>query len=415
MESLRELYRTGRGPSSSHTMGPSFAAAEFLRRTPGAARYEVTLCDSLASTGRGHFTDRAIKDVLGAKRTKILWKPDEQDGVHPNGMRFAAFDADGAAMAEWKVYSVGGGAIYSPPCGAGRTRAAAGKDGKKTSFARPRCIYKQKNFSDFVEEATRGGVPIWQIVEDAEGSGIWGFLAESWRTMDAAIERGLAADGVLPGGLRLPRKARSLYIKAKMQSGGMRRTGLLAAYAHAVAEENASLGVIVTAPTCGSCGVLPAVLRYMREELPCSETEILRALATAGAVGNVVKRNGSISGAEVGCQGEVGVACAMASAAASYLLGGSPRQCECAAEIGLEHFLGLTCDPVKGLVQIPCIERNALAATRAVVAGEMSVLTDGSHVVSFDTVVKTMLATGHDLPRLYRETAVGGLSRFVRR
>jgi L-serine dehydratase len=195
----------------------------------------------------------------------------------------------------------------------------------------------------------------------------------------------------------------------------MRRTGLLVAYAHAVSEENASLGEIVTAPTCGSCGVLPSVIRYLGDSLGSSEIERLHALAVAGLVGNVVKRNGSISGAEVGCQGEVGVACAMASAAAAYLMGGSPRQCECAAEIGLEHFLGLTCDPVKGLVQIPCIERNALAATRAVVAGEMSVLSDGAHVVSFDTVVKTMLETGHDLPRLYRETSVGGLSRFVRR
>ena len=195
----------------------------------------------------------------------------------------------------------------------------------------------------------------------------------------------------------------------------MRRTGFLVAYAHAVSEENASLGEIVTAPTCGSCGVLPSVIRYLGDSLGSSEIERLHALAVAGLVGNVVKRNGSISGAEVGCQGEVGVACAMASAAAAYLMGGSPRQCECAAEIGLEHFLGLTCDPVKGLVQIPCIERNALAATRAVVAGEMSVLSDGAHVVSFDTVVKTMLETGHDLPRLYRETSVGGLSRFVRR
>ena len=296
------------------------------------------------------------------------------------------------------AYSIGGGAIAA-----------------KGSEVREKPVYRHRSMTEIVNAATRAGMPLWQIVEDAEGPEIWDFLKRVYSTMMAAIDRGLAADGVLPGGLRLPRKARAIYIKSKMQSEGMRRTGLLVAYAHAASEENAALGEIVTAPTCGSCGVLPAVVRYLRESLGSSEIELLHALAVAGLVGNVVKRNGSISGAEVGCQGEVGVACAMASAAAAYLMGGSPRQCECAAEIGLEHFLGLTCDPVKGLVQIPCIERNALAATRAVVAGEMSVLSDGAHIVSFDTVVKTMLETGHDLPRLYRETSVGGLSRFVRR
>lgn len=400
MQSLKELYRIGRGPSSSHTMGPAFMAAEFLAATKGlgAVRYEVELWDSLAATGRGHFTDRAVKDVLGAKRTKIVWKPDVGDEFHPNGMRFIAFDAAGAKVAERVAYSVGGGAIAEK----GRT-------------AQAKSVYRHRNMTEIVKAATRAGMPLWQIVEDAEGPEIWSFLRRVLSTMMSAIDRGLAADGVLPGGLRLPRKARAIYIKAKMQSETMRRTGLLVAYAHAVSEENASLGEIVTAPTCGSCGVLPSVIRYLGESLGSSEIERLHALAVAGLVGNVVKRNGSISGAEVGCQGEVGVACAMASAAAAYLMGGSPRQCECAAEIGLEHFLGLTCDPVKGLVQIPCIERNALAATRAVVAGEMSVLSDGAHVVSFDTVVKTMLETGHDLPRLYRETSVGGLSRFVRR
>ena len=400
MKSLRELYRIGRGPSSSHTMGPSFVALEFLARTKGkgAVRYEVELHDSLAATGKGHFTDRAVKDVLGERRTKIVWIPDVGDTFHPNGMRFSAFDADGARVAEWTVYSVGGGAI----CEKGREVQA-------------KEVYRQKSMTEILDAATRTGTPLWQIVDDAEGPDIWDYLQRVYSTMMTAIHRGLAADGVLPGGLRIPRKARAIYIKSKMQAENMRRTGLLVAYAHAVSEENAALGEIVTAPTCGSCGVLPSVLRYLRESLGSSEIELIRALAVAGLVGNVVKRNGSISGAEVGCQGEVGVACAMASAAAAYLMGGSPRQCECAAEIGLEHFLGLTCDPVKGLVQIPCIERNALAATRAVVAGEMSVLSDGAHVVSFDTVVKTMLETGHDLPRLYRETSVGGLSRFVRR
>ena len=398
MKSLRERYRVGRGPSSSHTMGPVYAAAEFLRRTPDASRYEVVLYDSLAATGRGHFTDKAVKDTLGARRTKVVWQPGAHDDFHPNGMLFTAFAADGSKIGEWKVYSVGGGAI--------RER---GKDVQTKS------VYRYRNMEEIITAATRAGVPLWQLVEDAEGPAIWDYLRMVYNIMMSAIDRGLSADGVLPGGLRLARKARAIHIKAKMQSEKLRRTGLLVAYAHAVSEENAALGEIVTAPTCGSCGTLPAVLRYLRESLGSSEIELLHALAVAGLVGNVVKRNGSISGAEVGCQGEVGVACAMASAAAAYLMGGSPRQCECAAEIGLEHFLGLTCDPVKGLVQIPCIERNALAATRAVVAGEMSILSDGAHVVSFDTVVKTMLETGHDLPRLYRETSDGGLSRFVHR
>jgi L-serine dehydratase len=379
-------------------MGPVYAATEFLGRHPDATRYEVVLFDSLAATGRGHFTDKAIKDTLGAKRTKILWRPDEHDGFHPNGMLFKAFGADGSKLEEWKVYSVGGGAIR--------------EKGKELPT---RSVYPYRNMDEIITAATKAGVPLWQLVEDAEGPEIWEYLRMVYNIMMAAIERGLSADGVLPGGLRLARKARAIHIKAKMQAEKLRRTGLLVAYAHAVSEENAALGEIVTAPTCGSCGTLPAVLRYLHEALGSSEMELLHAIAVAGLVGNVVKRNGSISGAEVGCQGEVGVACAMASAAAAYLMGGSPRQCECAAEIGLEHFLGLTCDPVKGLVQIPCIERNALAATRAVVAGEMSILSDGAHVVSFDTVVKTMLETGHDLPRLYRETSDGGLSRFVRR
>ncbi len=398
MKSLKELYRIGLGPSSSHTMGPAAAAAEFLSRMPGAVRFEVEFRDSLAATGPGHMTDKAVKGVLGVKRTKVTWSPDAHDAFHPNGMKFTAFGADGKRLGDWTVYSVGGGALRE----------------KERDEPTPE-VYGFKNMSAIVKHVTGAGIPLWKVVENAEGPEIWDYLGLVLDKMMAAVDRGLATDGVLPGGLRLRRRARSVFIKARMQSRELRRTGLLVAYAVAVAEENAALGEVVTAPTCGSSGVLPAVLKYLGAALDCSRTELLRALAVAGLFGNVVKRNGSISGAEVGCQGEIGVACAMAAAAASYLMGGTPRQCECAAEIGLEHFLGLTCDPVKGLVQIPCIERNALAATRATVAAEMSVLSDGSHVVSFDTVVKTMLETGHDLPRLYRETSDGGLSRFVHR
>lgn len=396
MKSLRELYRIGIGPSSSHTMGPAAAAALFRREAGDAAKYRVELYGSLAATGRGHMTDRAVIDELGAERTEVLWKPEIIPSFHPNGLRIIAFDAKGRVSLQRDYYSVGGGAV---------SVGGQSVEGEE--------VYACGSMNEIMGDCASRGIPLWSIVEEREGPEIWSYLTDVLAVMEAAIERGLVADGALPGGLHLMRRARSTYLKASLQSAEIKRTGLLVAYAQAVAEENAALGEIVTAPTCGSCGVLPSVLRYMREAHDCSKMELLRALAVAGVFGNVVKTNGSISGAEVGCQGEIGVACAMASAAVSYLLGGSSCQCETAAEIGLEHFLGLTCDPVMGLVQIPCIERNAIAATRAIVAGEMSILSDGRHMVSFDTVVKTMVQTGHDLPSLYRETSAGGLSAFV--
>lgn len=398
MKSLRELYRIGVGPSSSHTMGPAAAAAHFRRETPSAVRYRVELYGSLAATGRGHMTDLAVMSELGAERTEVLWRQEVVPSFHPNGLRILAYDAQGAELLARDYYSVGGGALSVGG------RSAGGAE-----------VYPFADMGAVLDHCEREGVPVWQVAEACEGPGIWAFLDEVLAAMEAAVDRGLEAEGPLPGGLHLSRRARSTYLKARLQAAEISRTGRLVAYAQAVAEENAALGRVVTAPTCGSCGVMPSVLRYMRETRGCSRTELLHALAVAGIFGNVVKQNGSISGAEVGCQGEIGVACAMASAAASYLLGGSPCQCETAAEIGLEHFLGLTCDPVKGLVQVPCIERNAIAATRAIVAGEMSILSDGRHMVSFDTVVKTMVQTGHDLPSLYRETSAGGLSAFVDR
>ena len=380
-------------------MGPAAAAAHF-RTTHGARaeRFAVTLYGSLAATGRGHLTDKAVEAELGAARTTVEWHPEKELPFHPNALSIAAFDRGGVKIAEETYYSVGGGAITI---------------GEKPVESPE--VYPYASMDEVLRQCDRTGLALWQIVERAEGKGIWKYLDKVWGLMSDSIAEGLSHDGALPGPLNLPRQARANYLKAKFQRTEMKRTGILVAYARAVAEENASLGTIVTAPTCGSCGILPAVLRYVKETFRCSKTEILHALATAGLFGNMVKQNGSISGAEVGCQGEVGVACAMASAAASYLFGGTPRQCETAAEIGLEHFLGLTCDPVMGLVQIPCIERNALAATHAIVAGEMSILSDGSHVVSFDAVIKTMVETGHDLPSLYRETSRGGLSRHVRR
>lgn len=391
MKSLRELYRIGCGPSSSHTMGPAAAAEIYKAKAKDATRFRVTLYGSLAATGRGHFTDRAVMRVLGDE-TEIVWKPGELLPLHPNGVLFEAWAADGMALAPWTCYSVGGGAI----------RTEAGDESKD--------VYAYASMREILACCEDAGLPMWQLVEDAEGSEIVSYLEKALATMWRAIDAGLKHDGVLPGGLKLPRRARQFYRKARMQQKDFRRTGLVTAYATAVAEENASLGTVVTAPTCGSCGVVPAVLRYLRETLGCDALELVHALEIAGLFGNIVKRNGSISGAEVGCQGEIGVACAMAAAAAAYLYGGTAPQCELAAEVGLEHFLGLTCDPVLGLVQIPCIERNAIAANRALVAAEMAILSDGRHRISFDDVVKTMLRTGHDLPSLYRETSGGGLA-----
>ncbi len=393
MQSLKELYRIGMGPSSSHTMGPRRAAQLFLAKHPAAA-YGVTLYGSLAATGKGHFTDLAILGVLGEERTKLLSSPETALPFHPNGMKFEAFDAAGAKTAEWTVFSVGGGALR--------------EEGASLETAE---VYPLKDLAEALAWSERTGRPLWSLAEEYEGPSIRPYLEAVWKQMKETIRVGLTKDEVLPGGLHLARKAASIHTKARMQR--KKRTGLLSAYALASSEENAGCGIVVTAPTCGSCGVLPAVLRYLQEELKCPDSQIVNALAVAGIVGNTVKQNASISGAEVGCQGEVGVACAMAAAAAAQLLGGTSSQIEYAAEIGLEHFLGLTCDPVMGLVQIPCIERNALAANRSVTAAEYALLSDGRHRVSFDEVVTAMMRTGHDLPDLYRETSTGGLAAII--
>ncbi len=396
MESIRNIFRIGMGPSSSHTMAPRLAAILFSERTESSASYRVRLYGSLAQTGRGHLTHEALRQALEPKDVEIIELVHEELPLHPNGMIFEALGEDGSVTDQWRVYSVGGGALME---GDGSELQAGG--GK---------IYAFSSMAEVLGWAEDSGLALWAAVERHEGPGIWDYLNQVWRTMMEACERGLEAEGVLPGILRLRRKASSVYRQARRLNDLSRRTGLLASYALAVAEENAAGGIVVTAPTCGSCGILPAVLRYFRQRHEVEEKEILRALATAGLVGNLVKRNASISGAEVGCQGEVGTACAMAAAAAAQLLGGTPYQIEYAAEMGLEHHLGLTCDPVAGLVQIPCIERNAMAATRALDCAEYAILSDGRHQISFDQVVETMKRTGHDLPGLYRETASGGLA-----
>jgi L-serine dehydratase len=393
MESIRELYRIGRGPSSSHTMGPNKAATQFRQRHPQVKAFRVHLFASLALTGRGHMTDVALQDAFHPLPVEILWKPEIELDFHPNGMWFDALNEDGSLLERWEVFSVGGGAL---------------QEASQTKVANP--VYDLTKMADILSYSINSGKTFWEYVEEREGPQIWGYLDEVWTAMQAAIERGLETEGILPGGLGLPRKASSFERQVSSKITTFFSEGHLPAYALAVAEENAGSGVVVTAPTCGSCGVLPAILRHVKENVNSRPQAILCALATAGLIGNLVKFNASISGAEVGCQGEIGVACAMASAAAAQLLGGSPRQIEYAASMGLEHHLGLTCDPVKGLVQIPCIERNVFAATRAINCARYACYTDGSHRISFDQVVQVMKETGHDLPSLYRETSTGGLA-----
>ena len=396
MNSLRELYKIGKGPSSSHTMGPYSAARLFGERHADAARFEVTLYGSLAATGKGHMTDVAIQEVLEPiGPVEILWEPSHFLPYHPNGMLFKAFGADGALQEEWTVYSIGGGALSEGP---GKEMSQAGE------------VYDMNTLTEIVEWCDRNGRNIWEYVDICEGPQIWDYLQEIWEAMKASVERGLNHEGRLPGPLNLSRKASVYHVKALGYQPNLRSRGLVFAYALAVSEENASGGTIVTAPTCGSSGVIPGVLYHLAKGRAFSDIKILHALATAGLIGNVVKHNASISGAEVGCQGEVGVACAMASAAACQIFGGSPSQIEYAAEMGLEHHLGMTCDPVCGLVQIPCIERNAFAACRALDANIYSSFSDGRHRISFDHVVEVMKQTGKDLPSLYKETSTGGLA-----
>lgn len=396
MESLKKLYKVGNGPSSSHTMGPKAAAGMFAEKNPGAARFEVTLYGSLAATGRGHLTDTAINSQLEpVAPTTIVWEPKIFLPFHPNGMLFKAFDADGKETDNWTIFSIGGGALANEETGMEQVENH---------------IYDMNRISDIQKYCERTGKSYWEYVFETEESDIVDYLEHIWDVMCNSVREGLQTDGVLPGGLKVKRKASDYYIRSQSYAENLRNRGNVYAYALAVSEMNASGGEIVTAPTCGSSGVVPAVLYHIIKTRNFSKIRAIKALATAGLFGNVVKTNASISGAAVGCQGEVGVACAMASAAASQLFGGSPAQVEYAAEMGLEHHLGLTCDPVCGLVQIPCIERNAFAAARAIDANIYATFSDGMHLVSFDRVVDVMQKTGNDLPSLYKETSEGGLA-----
>ena len=399
MKSLTELYRVGLGPSSSHTMGPRFAAQAFKAALPISAvivRIRVTLYGSLAATGRGHLTDVAVSEPFSPLPVDLVWATEQLLPRHPNGLQFEALDDVGSVVARRVFYSVGGGALLD-------------ENGVPDGGAD---LYPYVGMREILDQTEQEGLLLWELTERYEGPAIWTYLNGIWAAMQGAIERGLNAEGKLPGSLNVPRKASAYHARAQSMAGYFGQTALLFAYALAVSEENAAGGVVVTAPTCGASGVLPAVLCFLQQQSKLSNEKICRALATAGMIGNLIKRNASISGAEVGCQGEVGTACAMAAGAAAQLLGGSVRQIEYAAEMGLEHHLGLTCDPIGGYVQIPCIERNAIAAVRAVDCAAYALLSDGQHIVSFDEVVRTMWETGRDMKSGYRETAEGGLAKI---
>lgn len=401
MESIRELYRIGHGPSSSHTMGPRQAATLFSQAYQQFDNFEVDLFGSLAATGKGHLTDCAIREVFAEqhKNVEIFWFPQENKPFHPNALTIRVLDKHLQLHAEETYYSIGGGKIVSE---SERT--------ERKEQVYPPHLQSMQTILDYCAEE---GLQLWEFVVRFEGPSIVAFVEEVWRAMLNAIQNGLNQEGVLPGGLKLQRKAAQFFAKSNDMAGSVGAQTRALSYALAVAEENAAGGVVVTAPTCGASGVLPGVLFYLRNQYKLPTIRILRALLTAALVGNLAKHNGSISGAEVGCQGEVGVACAMASAAAAQLLGGSIYQIEYAAEMGIEHHLGLTCDPMLGLVQIPCIERNALAAMRSLDHASYALLSDGRHKVSFDMVIEVMMETGQALPSLYRETSLGGLARQV--
>jgi len=398
MESIKDIYKIGYGPSSSHTMGPGKAAEIFRQRNPDHGRFRITLYGSLAATGRGHMTDKAVIETFQPSDTEIIWKPGVFLPLHPNGIKFEAIDISGKTVDEWTTYSIGGGDISDT--------------GKRDPANK---LYEAGRMEDILSWCEESGRNLWEFVEMHESPDLWDYLAKVWEVMQEAILRGIEADGVLPGALNLQRKASAYYTKSRSFQGTLSRRAFTFAFALAVAEENAAGGRIVTAPTCGSCGVLPAVMYVLKTQYDFSDKKILRGLATAGLIGNLIKTNASISGAEVGCQGEIGSASSMAAAAAEQIFGGTPRQIEYAASIAMEHFLGLTCDPVSGLVQIPCIERNAFGAARALDANMYALLSDGHHIVSFDKVIEAMNQTGHDLPGIYRETAEGGLAKFGKR
>ncbi len=394
MKTIKSVYKIGNGPSSSHTVGPYHAAKTFGARYPEADRFRVTLYGSLAFTGEGHGTGKAIRSALPG--AQVLFDRENADLPHPNTMLFEAFK-DGRKIGSNRIFSIGGGSI--------RIEGEPSEDEIE--------VYPQKNFTEILKICRERSLNLAQFIYRMEDDQLRASLKTAWEAMKDAVHRGLCAEGVLPGGLGVARKAKTLYEKrCYNESADVTMNRVIAAYAYAVSEENADEHIVVTAPTCGSCGVLPAVLYYMHADRGFPEDEILDALAVAGIIGNVIRTNASISGAECGCQAEIGSACSMTAAALAALYGLNIDQIEYAAEIAMEHNLGLTCDPVKGLVQIPCIERNAVAAMRAISSVNLSRFLYSTRKISFDEVVTTMYRTGMDMNEKYRETSHGGLAQI---
>ena len=401
MDTLKEFFKIGAGPSSSHTIGPERATKRVKEKFPDADSYIVELWGSLAATGKGHYTDKIIIETFKPIPVEIIWKPEFVHELHTNGMKFIALDKDKNQIGEWIVFSVGGGTIRDYD-------ELMDKSPKKE-------VYPLNSIKEIIKWCKDNNKHLWQYVEECEGPSIWQHLRFIDQAMSDAVQRGLEKNGDVPGPFKYPKRARKMYEKALSKRASLVFTNKIFAYALAVSEENASMGQVVTAPTCGASGVVPGVLRAMKEEYELVEKHILRGLAIAGLIGNLVKHNATISGAEGGCQAEVGTACSMAAAMATYFMGGNIDQIEYAAESAMEHHLGMTCDPVGGYVIIPCIERNAICAVRAVNTAVYCMSTDGKHTISFDEVVKTMKETGKDMCSAYKETSDGGLAKYYDR
>ncbi|MCH5157232.1 MAG: L-serine ammonia-lyase [Clostridiales bacterium] len=397
MKSIRQLYKIGVGPSSSHTMGPVKATERFLSHYDGYDNYVVTLYGSLAMTGKGHGTDVAIRRAFGDRKVEINFDTTSHSFSHPNTMEFAAYGA-GRDPVKMVILSIGGGDI--------RVEGEAFSEGAD--------IYEHDTFEQIKSYCEQNNLRYWQYALQREDEDIMNYMYEIWRTMQECVKIGLDCEGVLPGGLNVERRAKKLLSDRSDEERHTRKDRIVSAYAFAAGEQNAAGGVVVTAPTCGASGVMPAVFMYAKEHQGFNDEQIARALLTAGVIGNVVKTNASISGAECGCQAEIGTACAMAAAALAELYGMTLDEIEYSAEVALEHQLGLTCDPVNGLVQIPCIERNAVGAMRAINAVSLATFLADSRKVSFDMVVKAMYETGKDISENYRETSIGGLAKVYK-
>ena len=400
MQSIREIYKIGKGPSSSHTMGPERAARIFKAEHPDADQYRVSLYGSLSKTGKGHGTDRVLYEVLAPAKVAVLFSDEIPEGMtHPNTLDFFALK-EGKEIGRMRAASIGGGDI----------RIEGRQEPEEEE------VYPENSFAEVEEFCRFRSLDLAEYVFLTEKPGIRDFLAGVWSQMKQTIREGLETEGYLPGPLKVERKAMKLYdFEMEHYHPQVEECRLISAYAYATAEQNADCGTVVTAPTCGACGVVPAAFLYVQKRRNLSDEEMVKGLAVAGLIGKLIKHNASISGAECGCQAEIGSACAMAAAGLDYLYGLSTNQIQYAAEIALEHHLGLTCDPILGLVQVPCIERNAVAAMRAMNCCNLSFFLSDTQRISFDIAVRTMYETGKSINRRFRETSEGGLAKMYGR